>query len=160
MGEPVVNHWAQYDEVRQAGSISFGPFANNLAFFEKYYRRTLVINGVDAQTNSHTVGIVHNWSGRNSEGYPTLSVMRAAHYSPTLPVPYLSFGGFSFTAGITRHTRIDRAKLLRAIAVPATKIWNPDERIIGVEDWDALESYRAATAERPAVAPEMLPADA
>ena len=33
----------------------------------------LVINGVDAQTNSHTVRIVHNWSGRNSEGYPAVS---------------------------------------------------------------------------------------
>ena len=159
-GEPVINHWAQYDEVRQVGSISYAPFANNVAFFEKYYRRMLVINGVDAQTNSHTVGIVHNWSGRNSEGYPTLSALLAAHYAPTLPIPYLSFGGFSVTAGITRFTRIDQAQLLRAIAAPATKIWNPDERIIGEEDWDALESYRAATAERLAAAPDLLPADA
>ena len=159
-GEPVINHWAQYDEVRQVGSISYAPFANNVRFFEKYYRRMLVINGVDAQTNSHTVGIVHNWSGRNSEGYPTLSALLAAHYAPTLPIPYLSFGGFSVTAGITRFTRIDRARLLRAIAVPETKIWNPDERIFSAEDWAAMEAYRAATAERLAAAPDLLPADA
>ena len=159
-GEPVINHWAQYDAVRQAGSISYAPFANNVTFFEKYYQRMLVINGVDAQTNSHTVGIVHNWSGRNSEGYPTLSALLAAHYAPTLPIPYLSFGGFSVTAGITRFTRIDRAELLRAIAVPATKIWNPEDRIIGEDDWASLESYRAATAERLAAAPDLLPADA
>ena len=159
-GEPVINHWAQYDEVRQVGSISYAPFANNVAFFEKYYQRMLVINGVDAQTNSHTVGIVHNWSGRNSEGYPTLSALLAAHYAPTLPIPYLSFGGFSVTAGITRFTRIDKAQLLRAIADPATKIWNPEERIISEEDWASLQSYRAATAERLAAAPDLSPADA
>ena len=54
----------------RSGNILYAPFANNAAFFEKYYRRMLVINGVDAQTNSHTVGVVHNWSGRNSEGLP------------------------------------------------------------------------------------------
>ena len=91
-----------------------------MTFFEKYYQHMLVINGVDAQTNSHTVGIVHNWSGRNSEGYPTLSALLAAYYAPALPIPYLSFGGFSVTSGITRFTRIDNANLLRDIAYPAT----------------------------------------
>ena len=110
-GEPVINHWAERDEVRQAGNISYAPFARNAAFFEKYHRRMLVINGVDAQTNSHTVGIVHNWSGRNSEGYPTTTALLAAHYAPALPVTYLSFGGYSTTAGLTRFTRIDNADL-------------------------------------------------
>ena len=67
--EPVINHWAERDEIREAGNIPYAPFASNESFFEKYFGRMLVINGVDAQTNSHTVGIVHNWSGRNSEGY-------------------------------------------------------------------------------------------
>ena len=118
-GEPVINHWAERDEIRQAGNIAYAPFAHNEAFFEKYHRRMLVINGVDAQTNSHTVGIVHNWSGRNSEGYPTTTALLAAHYAADLPVPYLSFGGFSNTSGITRFTRIDNANLLRGIANPA-----------------------------------------
>ena len=159
-GEPVINHWAQHDEVRQIGNISYAPFADNAAFFEKYYRRMLVINGVDAQTNSHTVGIVHNWSGRNSEGYPTLSALLAAHYAPTLPIPYLSFGGFSVTAGITRFTRIDRAELLRAVADPTTEVWDPTRRKFSEAEWASLESYRAATAERLAAAPDLLPADA
>ena len=158
-GEPVINHWAQYDDIRQIGNIRYAPFAGNAAFFEKYYQRMLVINGVDAQTNSHTVGIVHNWSGRNSEGYPTLSALLAAHYAPALPIPYLSFGGFSVTSGITRFTRIDRAKLLRAIADPATEIRDPAERIFSEADWQAMESDRAATAERLAAAPNRLPAD-
>ena len=150
-GEPVINHWAQRDDVRQVGNIFYAPFANNAAFFEKYYDRMLAINGVDAQTNSHTVGIVHNWSGRNSEGYPTLSALLAAYYAPALPVPYLSFGGYSVTSGLTRFTRIDNANLLRDIAYPATDMFSD-------ADWAALESYRAATAERRAATPNLLPA--
>ena len=37
-GEPVINHWAERDEVRQAGGIPYAPFARNAAFFDKYHR--------------------------------------------------------------------------------------------------------------------------
>ena len=152
-GEPVINHWAERDEVRLAGNIPYAPLARNVAFFEKYHRRMLVINGVDAQTNSHTVGIVHNWSGRNSEGYPTTTGLLAAHYAEDLPVPYLSFGGFSATSGLTRFTRIDDANLLHDIAYPS-------EGLFSDENWAALESYRAKTTERLASAENLLPGDA
>ena len=156
-GEPVINHWAERDEVRQAGNIPYAPFARNAAFFEKYHRRMLVINGVDAQTNSHTVGIVHNWSGRNSEGYPTTTALLAAHYAPDLPVPYLSFGGYSVTSGLTRFTRIDNADLLRDIANPT---WDmPGQEVFSEAARAALESHLAATAERLASAPNLLPGD-
>ena len=151
-GEPVINHWAERDEVRQAGNIPYAPFARNVAFFEKYHRRMLVINGVDAQTNSHTVGIVHNWSGRNSEGYPTTTALLAAHFAPELPVPYLSFGGFSATGGLTRFTRIDNAGLLREIAHPAMDVFNEP-------DWEIVMSYRARRAKRQEAAPTLLPGD-
>ena len=151
-GEPVINHWAERDEVRQAGNIPYAPFARNAAFFEKYHRRMLVINGVDAQTNSHTVGIVHNWSGRNSEGYPTTTALLAAHYAPTLPVPYLSFGGYSVTGGLTRFTRINDANLLRDIANPATRMFSD-------ADWADLESFRDTNAARLEAAPGLLPGD-
>ena len=158
-GEPVINHWAERDEIREAGGIAYAPFAHNAAFFEKYHRRMLVINGVDAQTNSHTVGIVHNWSGRNSEGYPTTTALLAAHYAPALPVPYLSFGGFSATSGITRFTRIDNADLLRDIAYPAVPT-HDSRRYFSEADWAALESYRSQTAQRLAAEPGLLPGDA
>ena len=151
-GEPVINHWAESDEVRQIGRLRYAPFAGNEAFFRKYHRRMLVINGVDAQTNSHTVGIVHNWSGRNAEGYPTTTALLAAHYAPELPVPYLSFGGFSATSGITRFTRIDDAHLLRSIADPTVEAFNE-------ADWALMESYRATTAQRLVATPGLLPGD-
>ena len=157
-GEPVINHWAERDDVRQAGNVLYAPFANNAAFFDKYYDRMLVVNGVDAQTNSHTTGIVHNWSGRNSEGYPTLSALLAAHYAPALTLSYLSFGGYSRTSGLTRFTRIDHPGLLRDIADPA-RTQRDSKRNVNEADWNALESYRAATAERRAAAPNLLPGE-
>ena len=156
-GESVINRWALRDDVRQAGNIPYAPFANNAAFFEKYHRRILVINGVDAQTNSHTVGIVHNWSGRNSEGYPTATALLAAHYAPELPVTYLSFGGFSATSGLTRFTRIDNAHLLRDIANPTEDI--PGQAVFSEAALAVLESHLAATAERLASASNLLPSD-
>ena len=62
-GEKVINLWAENGGIQQAGNLSYADFGNNSAFFEKHYDRMLVINGVDAQTNSHSAGIVHNWSG-------------------------------------------------------------------------------------------------
>ena len=154
-GEPVINHWAVRNEVRQAGNIAYAPFANNQAFFEKYHRMMLVINGVDAQTNAHSVGIVHNWSGRNSEGFPTLGALCAAHYAPTLPIPYLSFGGFSNTSGLTRFTRLDDPRLLHEIASPIEDMGS----FFSDEDWEAMASHRAATVARLAAAPDLLPGD-
>ena len=159
-GEPIINRWAKDDEVRQAGNIAYAPFARNEAFFEKYHARMLVINGVDAQTNSHTVGIVHNWSGRNSEGYPTTTALLAAHYAPELPIPYLSFGGFSATSGVTRFTQIDNADLLRTIAAPALTAGEPHrDSYFSEADWAALRSVREATTGRLASAPDLLPGD-
>ena len=157
-GEPVINHWAENDELREAGNIAYAPFANNEAFFEKYYRRMLVINGVDAQTNSHTVGVVHNWSGRNSEGYPAMTALLAAGYGAELPVAYLSFGGYSRTGGTIRYTRLNNAELLRSIATP--DVADETNRYIGEADWASLRSRQAATAARLASAPGLLPVEA
>ena len=143
-GEPVINHWAERDEVRRAGNIDYAPFAGNEAFFEKYHSRMLVINGVDAQTNSHTAGIVHNWSGRISEGYPTTTALFAAVNGSGLSMGYLTFGGFSKTGSLTRFTRLDRLDTLLNIAAPeALPGGGPyfDEY-----DWGRLEHFRETRA--------------
>ena len=154
-GEPVITHWSEREDVRQAGNIPYAPFANNATFFEKYYDRMLVINGVDAQTNSHTVGITHNWSGRNSEGFPTTTALLAAHYGGEMPAPYLSFGGFSRTAGVTRYTRLESPELLDNIASPETT--PQGDRYVSDEDWEALRAYGAGTARRLVAVPNLMP---
>lgn len=147
-GERVINHWAERDEIQQAGNITYAPFANNAEFFTKYHDRMLVINGVDAQTNSHTVGVVHNWSGRNSEGYPSMSALLAAQYGGDLPVSYLSFGGFADTGGLIRYTRLNNPDLLRNIARP-TQHADPEEGYyLSDAEWELIQERRASDIER------------
>ena len=156
-GEPVINNWAMSAEIQQAGNIPYAPFARNREFFEKYSRRMLVINGVDAQTNSHTAGVTHNWSGRISEGYPTTTALLAAKHGTGLAMPYLTFGGFSRTEGLTPFTRLDNPNSHLNIAAPEAAPDNPDFPYLEQDDWAALRRYRAARMERLASAPNLLP---
>ena len=157
-GERKINNWADNDEVREAGNIRYAPFANNQAFFEKYYQRMLVINGVDAQTNSHTAGIIHNWSGRISEGYPTTTALLASHNGTGLTMPYLSFGGFSNTAGVGVFTRLESPHMLRTIARPNMINSDPSRpRYIGDAAWSTVTNYRDARLARLAAAPNLMP---
>ena len=156
-GEPVINHWAKSVGIQQAGNIRYAPVAGNRAFFAKYHGRMLVINGVDAQTNSHTAGVIHNWSGRISEGYPTTTALLAARLGPGLAMPYLSFGGFSNTAGVTAFTRLNDPEHFQVIARPEWNPWNEDRPFLSEADWETLQQYRAATVARIVSAPNLLP---
>ena len=157
-GEPTINTWANSRGVSQAGNLAYAPFAGNRAFFEKHHRRMLVINGVDAQTNSHTVGVVHNWSGRVSEGYPTTTALLAAQHGAEMPVPYLSFGGYSETGGVARFARIGNPAVLRDIAAPEQSPWVA-EPFFSAADWAAMRSHAAARAERFAAVSGQLPGE-
>ena len=160
-GEPIINHWAENDEIRQAGNIRYAPFARNQAFFEKYYQRMLVVNGVDAQTNSHSAGVTHNWSGRISEGYPTTTALLAARHGEGLSMPYLSFGGFSNTAGVSVFTRLNNPNEIRNIAKPELNGGDPDRRPYFTDtDWSLVTRHRDKRVARLAAAPNLLPRDA
>ena len=162
-GEKVINHWAESGEIGQTGNLFYADFGNNAEFFEKYYERMLVINGVDAQTNSHSAGIVHNWSGRSSEGYPSMTALLAAHHGPGLSLSYLNFGGFSNTAGLTTFTRLRGAEKIRNIASPEVDPGRWSEwrgsffPHLNPPSWEALKQFRSANVARLAAAPHLLP---
>ena len=156
-GERIINHWAEAGDTRQAGNLFYADFGNNGEFFEKYYDRMLVINGVDAQTNSHSAGIVHNWSGRVAEGYPSMTALLAAHHAPGLSLSYLSFGGFSHTAGLAPYTRLNGTDLIRNIATPEVTRRDHSWSYLNQADWETLRAFREANIERLAAAPHLLP---
>ena len=156
-GEKVINHWAEDGETRQAGNLFYADFANNAPFFEKYYDRMLVINGIDAQTNSHTAGVTHNWSGRVAEGYPSMTALLAAQNGPDLSLAYLSFGGYSEPAGLTTFTRMSNPDRVRNIANPHLSDWNDSRRYIHSADWERFKTFRTANIARLAGAPRLLP---
>ena len=157
LGEKVINHWAETGEIHQAGNLFYSDFGNNAEFFEKYYDRMLVINGVDAQTNSHSAGIVHNWSGRVSEGYPSMTALLAAHHGPDLSLSYLSFGGFSDTGSLITYTRVNNADLIRNIATPNLNRRDNSQRYLDQSDWETFKTFRAANFERLAASSHLLP---
>jgi len=141
-GELKINNWADSDETRTAGNIQYAPFGANQNFFEKYHNDMLVINGIDAQTNSHTSGVVHNWSGRISNGFPTLTALYAAANAPNLPISYINNGGFGETAGITRYTRLDDANSIQNIVEPNTNLYNPNQHRVSELDWQLMTQLR------------------
>lgn len=155
-GERIINNWATNQEIREVGNIRYAPFVQNEAFFEKYYERMMAINGVDAQTNSHTVGVVHNWSGISSEGYPTATAMYASEFGSGLTMPYLNYGGYSVTGGLTRFTRINNPNLIRNIAVPSRTEDNRNQ-YFSDEDWEAIENFARDKVETRAGLSRLLP---
>ena len=114
-GEKEITSWSNSNDVQTAGNINYAPFANNQSFFESHFQDMLVINGVDMQTNSHSTGVLHSWSGRNAEGYPTITAMFAAKNAPEQPLSYLNFGGFSATANLIRFSRFQNVDNLRKL---------------------------------------------
>lgn len=66
-GEKRINIWAERDQPRQAGSITFAPVGDNQWLFEQFGSEMLVINGVDYGTNSHSTGIMFSKTGSNTE---------------------------------------------------------------------------------------------
>jgi hypothetical protein len=117
-GEAEISNWSRSSDIQTAGNLSYAPVANNSFMFDRYYQDMLVINGVDAQTNSHTVGVTNNWSGRNSDGYPSLTALYAASTAPSLPLAYLNFGGFGNTQSLIRSSRISNIAQLTNILFP------------------------------------------
>jgi hypothetical protein len=122
-GEKIITNWSEIETTQEAGNIKYAPFANNAKLFEKHHKKMLVINGVDFQTNAHGIGVTNSWSGRTASGYPSLGALYAAaeNYSTNSPMPYLSFGGYSFAANLINATIINNPNRLKEILTPQVK---------------------------------------
>ena len=139
-GEKKINYWADNSPVQVSGNIPYAPFAKNSDFFDKYYNDILVINGVDAQTNSHSTGVTHNWSGRISEGFPSLTALFSAIKAPDLPMSYINNGGFSYTANLTRFTRLESVDQINNIAKP-NNLGSNDDTHLQSDDWALIQQF-------------------
>lgn len=105
-------------DIEQAGNIRYAPVAGNAAFFQKWYNRLTVINGVDTATNGHDSGSRHTWSGRLAEGYPSLAAVIAGTLAPAKPLSFISNGGYDLTMGLVAPTRTGNTNALGRIAFP------------------------------------------
>lgn len=123
-------------EIEQIGNISYAPLPyaslfNDTAqqlgltysmktFFEKYYQRLCVVNGIDVQTNGHDTGSRATWSGRLAEGHPTLAAFAAGAFGKEQPMAFISFGGYAETSGIAPRVRAagNAVNVLARLAYP------------------------------------------
>jgi hypothetical protein len=117
-GEPEINWWARTGEIQTAGNILYAPFGNNHTLFQNHFDKMLVINGLDSQTNAHEAGVLHNFSGRLSAGFPSLPALFSTVHAPDLPMTYINNGGYAETANLTRYTRLSEAESLSRLLAP------------------------------------------
>ncbi len=112
VGERTINTWADQEGIARAGNIRYAPVAGNQAFFERFFRDMLVINGIDTQTNSHDDGVRHTWSGRLGFGYPSFGSIVSASIAPELPLSLVHAAGYSETAGVARFSRLQNPDII------------------------------------------------
>ncbi len=149
-GEPKINNWADSADPGEAGNILYAPVADNKWLFDTYGADMLVVNGVDAMTNSHETGRLFNWTGSNAEGKPSLTALHAASNSPEQPLAYSVFGGTSRTSGIIGYNRFSDLSAMKALSQPRRSSWDdqlkrPEEEFATVDNIVSNELARLET---------------
>jgi uncharacterized protein (DUF1501 family) len=87
-------------------------------------------------TNSHDDGSRAIMSGATAEGSPAIGAMLAAQYGAAQPMPFISFGGYDSTFGLSPLTRVGGSGVLRDIAFP---------NIVSPENMDSDNYHTPAT---------------
>jgi uncharacterized protein (DUF1501 family) len=105
-------------DIETAGNIAYAPSPGNKAFFNKWHKHLTVINGIDMQTNGHRSGQRHTWSGDLKDGGPALGALIAGTRDASLPMAFVSNGGYSTTAGLVALTRVGSPDALVEISRP------------------------------------------
>ncbi len=156
-GEAPINNWAHTQDIASVGNLRYAPVAANAAFFTKHYTKLCVINGVDMQTNSHSTGVLHNWSGRNSAGFPSLTALFAARFAPQLPLAYLNYGGYAETARLIRYTRLNDVNSLLTVLTPNVLPWDRNGHYQNPDMLALVQAHQQKRLERLRAQPNLLP---
>jgi len=136
IGAPLITRWSEAGMTQKAGAIHFAPVANNSEFFDQHFQQTLVINGVDTQTNAHQTGERHTWTGSASEGRPSLSHLFAQAQAPDLPLSSLNFGTFVAAGTLSQATNLSANRLTGLLTERSAYSGSTTEQAL-------YESYRA-----------------
>lgn len=157
-----INRLFTESAIEQAGAFRYAPIGHNATFFTRFADRLMVINGVDTRTNNHDVGARATWSGTVREGAPAFAALVAAQHAPTVPMAYISAGGYDATAGTVARTRAGTPNSLLAIAYPnrpapdqPQRVYHTEEtytRILEAQERRIARQLAAQTLPRPAAA--------
>lgn len=136
-----INNWSADQSIQTAHGIAYAPFADNANLFTKHGNKMMVLNGLDAQTNAHSAGVRHVFSGRFADGYPAVTALAAAEHGAGLPLAFLSNGGYRETAGLTNFTLMQDPGTLGNLINDNTPRWGPTQ-FHRPETLSAMDRYR------------------
>jgi len=143
-----INNWSASESIQtSANGIRYAPFADNARLFTDHSAKMLVINGLDAQTNAHSAGVRHVFSGRFADGYPAITALAAAEYGAGLPLAFLSNGAYRETAGLTNFSLMQDPASLGKLINTNSPPWGASQ-YIRPDVLPLLEQYRRARLDR------------
>ncbi len=119
-----INRLYREGDIQTQGAHKFAPNAkhvkagmSNEAFFEKYGRELLVLNGMDYSVNNHDPCARYMATGKlDSLAYPTFAALVAACRGQQYPLAFLTFGNYSSTGNLVPMARIPYLNSLNLIA--------------------------------------------
>ena len=149
LGEPIINTWAKTKDILREGNIDFADFGNNTSFFAKYAQDILIINGVDAQSNSHGAGARFNFTGKIGAGYPSVTSLYAAIKGGGIALPHLKMGtGRPYMAPEMKEPiRISSVDMFRQ-AIRANKNGNGNAQSFSDNDYRSVLKLKKSAIER------------
>jgi hypothetical protein len=119
-----INRLYREGDILTQGEHRFAPNAkhvkaglSNEAFYEKYGRELLTVNGLDYSVNNHDPCSRYMATGKlDSLAYPTFAALAAACKGPAYPLAFLTFGNYSSTGNLVPMARIPYLNSLNLIA--------------------------------------------
>lgn len=111
-----INNLFEESQIENAGNIHYAPIGNNQSFFQKFYDRLYVLNGIQTGTNNHDTGQMLAWSGEGQRTYPSLAALYAAAADTNKPMAYLSNGGFEETKQLLTPIRTSNLNAMKKMA--------------------------------------------
>ncbi|BCE01616.1 DUF1501 domain-containing protein [Marinicellulosiphila megalodicopiae] len=146
-----VNNWANpnnpnFSNIQSVtnSEIKYAPFALNSELFTNHGDKMLIVNGIDAQTNAHQVGVRHNWSGQIADGYPSFTALAARIYGQGLPLAFLSNGGYRQTAGLIPFTLMSNPNTLGSLVNTNRPTYIGPQNLTRPGEMDLIQSAKSA----------------
>ncbi|MFT4705428.1 MAG: hypothetical protein ACI81R_003139 [Bradymonadia bacterium] len=137
------------DEIAEVGNFRVAPVEGHQEFFERHRERLMVINGIDAGTNSHTTGRMSVWSGGPEDTLPAFAALVASIQDRRAPASFLSYGGHSATAGLVPATRLPDVSAIEEVAFPyLINASDPESALFTGDTRDRIRQANLARLER------------
>ena len=151
---PDINHWAETAPAGSAGGLRYAPMGENEAFFQRHHGRTLVINGIDLQTNGHS-GAEQTQNSGSLSGVPGLNTLYAAIAGDGLPMPWLHHSGYAGAPLLTPQTSLP--SLAQMLQLADSNRRDTDRLYFRRSDMELIDQARIARLQAQREAADLLP---